>query len=272
MNIFNWKFLEPPILPIGNTYLDLVPFLSLVIFLSLTVYFSHRKNLSKRSIRWLFQILSVLIFGILFYNCMGPFAMIRDFIRCVRDIGRDNYYFFAEIHYPVVILFFTGLFSNTFCYWVCPTRFFQDIANKLSSLCGINRLHKISKFILLIGGVLFFIFIMIDIGIKNFVKLENAGVYWGFALIIICITVIFIPTTARYLKNIRWFSAVIILISAVLDIHTAGPFHFLFRGVLDYSSIILSGCIVFCAFFIPAVFCSSLCPFRCALNLIKKKK
>jgi polyferredoxin len=254
--------------PLGKVFN--VPFLSLdgtsvemasLLFLFLMVIVISNANRHRQWIRRGVQLASFVVFFYVVYSCLGVFGMIRNGLYGLTLVGSAYSESFYWLALPFVIIAVTLLHGPVFCGWICPTGSLQDISGWIRKRlprrpAGLSRLE--------IGGILAaslaFIALLIWLGAKKKLFVEDSSLHWAATLLLLCCLVLAgvlgdIPT-----RRLRLFSLAAIFTTAVSHMVVTSPVHFAFTARDDPASALTTLVILVAGTFVARSWCRYLCP------------
>jgi len=254
--------------PLGKVFN--VPFLSLdgtsvemasLLFLFLMVIVISNAHRHRQWIRRGVQLASFFVFFYIVYSCLGVFGMIRNGLYGLTLVGSAYSESFYWLALPFVIIAVTLLHGPVFCGWICPTGSLQDVSGWLRKRLprrprGLSRLE--------IGGLLAaslgFIVLLIWLGAKKKLFVEDSSLHWAATLLLLCCLVVAgllddIPT-----RRLRVFSLAAIFTTAVSHMVVTSPVHFAFTARDDPASALTTLVILVAGTFVARSWCRYLCP------------
>jgi polyferredoxin len=260
--------MQPERSPLGKVFN--VPFLSLdgtsvemasLLFLFLAVLVISRTGRHRQWIRRLVQAVSFLVFFYIVYSCLGVFGLIRNGLYGLTLVGSAYSESFYWLALPFVIMAVTLLHGPVFCGWICPTGSLQDISGWLRRRLprrphGLSRVEQMG----LAGATTIFVVLMIWIGVKKKLFMEDSSLHWGALLLLLCCLVLAgvlddVPT-----RRLRMFSLAAIFLTAVSHVVVTSPVHFAFTGRDDPASALTTLVILVAGTFVLRSWCRYLCP------------
>jgi polyferredoxin len=254
--------------PLGKVFN--VPFLSLdgtsvemasLLFLFLMVLVISGANRHRQWIRRAVQLASFVVFFYIVYSCLGVFGMIRNGLYGLTLVGSAYSESFYWLALPFVIIAVTLLHGPVFCGWICPTGSLQDVSGWIRKRLpkrpgGLSRLE--------IGGLLLaslaFIALLIWLGAKKKLFVEDSSLHWAAMLLLLCCLVLAgvlddIPT-----RRLRFFSLAAIFTTAASHMVVTSPVHFAFTSRDDPASALTTLVILVAGTFVSRSWCRYLCP------------
>jgi polyferredoxin len=270
--------MQPERAPLGKIFN--VPFLSLdgtsvemasLLFLFLVVIVISNANRHRQWIRRGVQLLSFFVFFYVVYSCLGVFGMIRNGLYGLTLVGSAYSESFYWLALPIVIIAVTLLFGPVFCGWICPTGSLQDISGWIR-----KRLPKRSKGLTrkqlwgLALASLVFISLVIWLGGKKKMFVEDSSLHWAAMLLLLCCLVLAgilddIPT-----RRLRILSLVAIFFTAVSHMVVTSPVHFAFTSRDDPASALTTLVILLAGTFVTRSWCRYLCPWGQVMGFLHR--
>jgi len=185
--------MQPERSPLGKVFNT--PFLSLdgtsvemaaLLFLFLTVVVISNANRHRQWIRRGVQALSFLVFFYVVYSCLGVFGMIRNGLYGLTLVGSAYSESFYWLALPIVIIAVTLLHGPVFCGWICPTGSLQDLSGWVRKRLprrtgGLTRVQVVGIACASLG----FIALLVWLGVKKKLFVEDSSLHWGAALILL---------------------------------------------------------------------------------------
>ncbi len=270
----NIKFVEKALLGLEGSYVELLTILSLG-FLAILPVIIPEKN--RQRYRHINQIAGVIVFIFVVFTCLGVFGMIRNFIRGLDEIGRENIVALYYLSVPATILVTSLLFGPAFCGWICPTGALQEFVGKITrpftdrwKKRGYGRSWVVAGAAVVILSV-FFLW-MYRLSVTRIFFLEDASIYWSEILALLVLLLAFrMSRWDKNLRKLRIVSFAVVLISAFASIKITSPVHFGFAKVHDPASFLSTVMVILAALVIPRIWCRYLCPWRFMISWAGKK-
>jgi len=264
----NVKLVDKALSGLEGSYVELLTILALGLLAIIPVVVP-RKN--RQLFRHVNQIFGIAIFVFVVFTCLGVFGMIRNFIRGLHEIGRENIVALYYCSVPVTILVTSMLFGPTFCGWICPTGSLQEFAGMI-----FGRWHKRRKKLgypfsgkmllatLAVGGV--FLLWMLYLSATRVFFAEDASIYWSEVLLLLMLLLVWrMRQWDKRLRRLRVLSFGIIVVTAFAGLRITSPVHFGFSKVYDPASLLATVMVALAALTVPHVWCRYLCPWREAI-------
>jgi polyferredoxin len=270
--------MEPERLPLAKVFK--VPFLSLdgtsvemasLIFLFLLVIGISAVTRRRQLIRRVVQVASFLVFYFIVYSCLGVFGMIRNGLYGMTLLGSAYSESFYWLALPVVVIAVTLLHGPVFCGWICPTGTVQDITGWIR-----KRFWRTDKPLSrgrLIGLTLFvmgFLAVVIWMGARRQLLIEDTSVHWAAMLILLCYLVLAGLLDDQASRKLRMFSMFAILVTAVSHLVVTSPMHFAFTTRDDKASAVTTLVILVSALFVLRPWCRYLCPWGALTGILHR--
>jgi polyferredoxin len=254
--------------PLGKVFN--VPFLSLdgtsvemasLLFLFLMVLVISGANRHRQWIRRAVQVVSFVVFFYIVYSCLGVFGMIRNGLYGLTLVGSAYSESFYWLALPFVIIAVTLLHGPVFCGWICPTGTLQDVSGWIRKRLP-KRPGGLSRFEIagLLTASLGFIALLIWLGAKKKLFVEDSSLHWAAMLLLLCCLVLAgvlddIPT-----RRLRFFSLAAIFTTAASHMVVTSPVHFAFTSRDDPASALTTLVILVAGTFVSRSWCRYLCP------------
>ena len=126
----DWKLWPTTLAPFYRSYVELASFLAIFLLVAGSMAVRRRRQLWRHVV----QVLSLFVFFFLVSSCLGVFGLIRNALRGLAWVGRDDLRAFYWLSITAVVLALTFNFGAVFCGWICPTGTLQEFVGKLSRL------------------------------------------------------------------------------------------------------------------------------------------
>jgi polyferredoxin len=270
--------MQPERLPLGKVF-D-VPFLSLdgtsvemasLIFLFLVVIAISGIQRRRQLVRRFVQAGSFLVFFYVVYSCLGVFGMIRNGLYGMTLLGSAYSESFYWLALPVVIISVTLLHGTVFCGWICPTGTVQDLAGWLRKRFP-RRKERLTrgKLIALATFVAGFLVLLVWLGLRKQLMIEDSSVHWAAMLILLCYLVLAGVIDDRPSRKLRLFSLAAIFFTAVSHLVVTSPVHFAFTARDDPASALTTLVILVSALFVLRPWCRYLCPWGYLMGFLHR--
>jgi polyferredoxin len=251
------KVLDVPFLSLDGTSMEMAS----ILFLFLMVLIISNARRHRQWIRRGVQAASFVIFFYVVYSCLGVFGMIRNGLYGLTLVGSAYSESFYWLALPLVIIAVTLLHGPVFCGWICPTGSLQDVSGWIRKRLprrpqGLSRLET--------GGLLLaslgFISLLIWLGAKKKLFVEDSSLHWAATLLLLCCLVLAgvlddIPT-----RRLRLFSLLAIFVTTVSHLVVTSPVHFAFTSRDDPASALTTLVILVAGTFVLRSWCRYLCP------------
>jgi polyferredoxin len=270
--------MQPERLPLGKIF-D-VPFLSLdgtsvemasLMFVFLAVIGISMVKRRRQLVRRFVQAGSFLVFYYIVYSCLGVFGMIRNGLYGTTLLGSAYSESFYWLALPVVIISVTLLHGTVFCGWICPTGTVQDLTGWLRKRFG-RRSERLSRG-RLIGLTVFvagFLALIIWLGERRQLLMQDSSVHWAAMLILLCYLVLARVIDDLPSRKLRFFSLAAVFFTAVSHVVVTSPLHFAFTTRDDKASALTSLVILVSALFVLRPWCRYLCPWGAFMGLLHR--
>jgi polyferredoxin len=260
--------MQPERAPLGKVFQ--VPFLSLdgtsvemasLLFLFLVVIAIANAKRHRQWIRRGVQLLSFLVFYGVVYSCLGVFGMIRNGLYGLTLVGSAYSESFYWLALPVVIIAVTLLFGPVFCGWICPTGSMQDLSGwiRRRAFRRQGRLTR-SQLIGLALACVVFVVLLVWLGVRKQLFVEDSSLHWAAMLILLCYLVLAGVIDDVPSRKLRMFSLGAIFLTAVSHMVVTSPVHFAFTARDDPASAITTLVILVAGVFVLRSWCRYLCP------------
>ena len=266
--VANVKLVEQGLSGMQGSYVELLTILALgLLAVTPVVVPAKRRQLYRR----LNQVFGIFIFIFVVFTCLGVFGMIRNFVRGLSEIGRENIIALYFCSVPVTILVTSMIFGPSFCGWICPTGALQEFAGLLTRSWHRQRRlagYPFSRRFLLLTILIAAIFFgwMAYLAQTRLFFVEDASVYWSEVLVLLLFLLVWrMGEWDQRLRRLRLLSFAIIVAGAIADVRITSPVHFGFSKVYDPASILATVMVVLAALAVSKIWCRYLCPWREAI-------
>lgn len=270
--------MQPERLPLGKVFN--VPFLSLdgtsvemasLIFLFLVVIAISGIQRRRQLVRRFVQVGSFLVFYYVVYSCLGVFGMIRNGLYGVTLLGSAYSESFYWLALPVAVISVTLLHGPVFCGWICPTGTMQDLAGWLRKRFP-RRQKRLTRG-WLVGLTVFvagFLVLMVWLGRRRQLLIEDSSVHWAAMLILLCYLVLAGAIDDLPSRKLRLLSLAAIFVTAVSHLVVTSPMHFAFTARDDKASAVTTLVILVSALFVLRSWCRYLCPWGYLMGFLHR--
>ena len=270
--------MQPERLPLGKVFN--VPFLSLdgtsvemasLIFLFLVVIAISGIQRRRQLVRRFVQGGSFLVFYYVVYSCLGVFGMIRNGLYGVTLLGTAYSESFYWLALPVAVISVTLLHGPVFCGWICPTGTMQDLAGWLRKRFPRRQRPLTRRW--LIGLTVFvagFLVLMIWLGRRRQLLIEDSSVHFAAMLILLCYLVLAGVIDDLPSRKLRLVSLAAIFVTAVSHLVVTSPMHFAFTARDDKASAVTTLVILVSSLFVLRSWCRYLCPWGYLMGFLHR--
>jgi len=270
--------MQPERAPLGKIFN--VPFLSLdgtsvemasLLFLFLMVIVISNANRHRQWIRRGVQLVSFLVFFYIVYSCLGVFGMIRNGLYGLTLVGSAYSESFYWLALPFVIIAVTLLHGPVFCGWICPTGSLQDISGWIRKRLprrpgGLSRAELAG----IMGASLGFILLLVWLGAKKKLFVEDSSLHWAAMLLLLCCLVLAGVIDDIPSRRLRVFSLLAIFFTAVSHMVVTSPVHFAFTSRDDPASALTTLVILLAGTFVLRSWCRYLCPWGHVMGFLHR--
>ncbi|HJX62872.1 MAG TPA: 4Fe-4S binding protein [Polyangia bacterium] len=270
--------MQPERLPLGKVFN--VPFLSLdgtsvemasLIFLFLVVIAISGIKRRRQLVRRFVQAGSFLVFYYVVYSCLGVFGMIRNGLYGMTLLGSAYSESFYWLALPVAVISVTLLHGPVFCGWICPTGTMQDLAGWLRKRFP-QRRGRLSRG-RLVGLTVFvagFLVLMVWLGRRRQLLIEDSSVHFAAMLILLCYLVLAGVIDDLPSRKLRLVSLAAIFVTAVSHVVVTSPMHFAFTARDDKASAVTTLVILVSSLFVLRSWCRYLCPWGYLMGFLHR--
>ncbi len=265
----NIKFVEKALLGLEGSYVELLTVLALGLLAVIPILVPTRRRQTWRRVN---QVFGIVIFIFVVFTCLGVFGMIRNFMRGLSEIGRENVVALYYCSVPATILVTSMIFGPAFCGWICPTGALQEFVGMITGKWtrAIKKAgYPFSRGMLLLtlGVAAIFLIWMHHLGQTRMFFIEDSSIYWSEVLIILMLVLVFRQRQwDEKLRRLRTLSFLLIVLGAVMNMRITSPVHFGFAKVYDPASFLSTVMVILAALAVPRIWCRYLCPWRSVIS------
>jgi polyferredoxin len=273
---FNWergrlevrKVITKALLPLGDTSLDLTPFLvvaglSVAAALLLRWRFPHRQW-ARRAV----QTLSAVAFIMGVHPCA---CMTRDLILGANMLGRDDLQAFKYFIVFGTVAAFTMLIGRVFCGWLCPLGFVQELLAKLTSWTRELRDQRLVLYWKYALGVLFLgtlFYSSYRTKPATFSFIEHVMVFYAMGLSLIALSVLVDASKDWFFKRFRYVILGSVFSVYIYGVYANGPFCVFFTAYVEWASLISCFGVLMISIVLMNAWCRYMCPEGALLGLL----
>jgi len=262
------KVITRALLPLGDTALDLTPFLVMAGLSVVAALILRRKFPHRQWARRLVQTLSATAFILGVHPCA---CMTRDIVLGAHQLGRDDLQAFRYLIVFATVAGFTMVVGRVFCGWLCPLGFTQELLAKLTSWTReaknptlvVEVKYGLGVFFL---GALFYSSYRTKPATFSFI--EHAMVFYTMGLSLIVLTVLTNPRRDWTFKRFRWVLLASIFSLYVYGIYANGPFCVFFTAYVEWASLISCFGVLLLSIILANAWCRYMCPEGAVLGLL----
>jgi len=265
----NVKIVEKALVGLEGGYVELLTIVALGLLAIIPVLAPSEH---RQKIRLLNQLLGIAVFVFVVFTCLGVFGMVRNFLRGLSEIGRENIVALYYCSVPATILVTSLLFGPTFCGWMCPTGALQEFIGKITAkrrLADKTDGYPFSRFRLCVAlfTAAAFLAWMLHLSLTRLFFIDDASIYWSEILILILFVLAWkMKDWDGKLRRLRYLSFAVVVAAAFLGLRVTSPVHFGFSKVDDPASFLATVIVVLAALGVSRVWCRYLCPWRCVIS------
>jgi polyferredoxin len=242
-----------------------------LIFLFLVVIAISGIQRRRQLVRRFVQGGSFLVFYYVVYSCLGVFGMIRNGLYGVTLLGTAYSESFYWLALPVAVISVTLLHGPVFCGWICPTGTMQDLAGWLRKRFPRRQRPLTRRW--LIGLTVFvagFLVLMIWLGRRRQLLIEDSSVHFAAMLILLCYLVLAGVIDDLPSRKLRLVSLAAIFVTAVSHLVVTSPMHFAFTARDDKASAVTTLVILVSSLFVLRSWCRYLCPWGYLMGFLHR--
>ena len=262
------KLITHALLPLGNTALDLTPFLVMAALSVVAAFLVRWRFPGRQWARRAVQTLSAAAFIAGVHPCA---CMTRDIILGANVLGRDDLNAFKYLVVFGTVGAFTMLVGRVFCGWLCPLGFAQELLAKLTAWTR-NAKHQAAvlytKYCLgvLFLGILFYSSYKTKPATFSFI--EHAMVFYTIGLSLIVLTVLTDPAKDAFFKRFRYAILLSVLAVYIYGVYANGPFCVFFTAYVEWASLISCFGVLLISIVLMNAWCRYMCPEGTLLGLL----
>jgi polyferredoxin len=265
------KIFDVPFLSLDSTSVEMASllFLFLVVLVIGTVTGAWPRQ--RQRIRRVVQAVSFVVFYYIVYSCLGVFGMIRNGLYGLTLVGSAYTESFYWLALPVLAIAVTLLHGPVFCGWICPTGSLQDVSGWLRKrlprrLGGLSRLEIVALALVCAG----FIALLIWVGVKKKLFIEDSSLHWAAMLLLLCCLVLAGVIDDVPSRKLRAFSLLAIVLTVVSHSVVTSPMHFAFTARDDPASALSTLVILVAGTLVLRAWCRYLCPWGHVLGFLHR--
>ena len=263
------KMLTKAVLPLGNTALDLLPFLIMAGLSVVAALLMRWKFPYRQWARRLVQTLSAIAFVVGVHPCA---CMTRDLILGANKLGNDDLAAFKYLIIFVTVGAYTMLFGRVFCGWICPLGFAQELLAKLTSWTRRVENQTLVLYIRYGLGVLFLatlFYSSYQTKPATFSFIEHAMVFYTIGLSLMVLSVLTDRKNDWFFKRrVRYGVLVSVFAVSIYGIYANGPFCVFFTAYVEWASLISCFGILLISIVLMCGWCRYMCPEGASLGLL----
>ena len=262
------KVLTRAVLPLGDTALDLLPFLIMAALTVVAALVMRRKFPGRQWARRLVQTMSAVAFIMGVHPCA---CMTRDLVLGANALGRDDLNAFKYLIIFGAVATGTMFFGRVFCGWICPLGFAQELLAKLSTWTRRVRNQAwvlYGKYVLGVAflGVLFYSSYRTKPATFSFI--EHAMVFFTIGLSLIVLTVLTDGRKDWFFKRARYAILITIFAVYIYGVYANGPFCVFFTAYVEWASVISCFGVLLISIILMSAWCRYMCPEGATLGLL----
>jgi polyferredoxin len=190
-------------------------------------------------------------------------CLVRDAMIGLQYLNADNLRAFEFLIVIVTVSGFTLVWGRSFCGWVCPIGFVQEMVSKLTAWTkrlADQRTVKAARLaacgLLLAGMTAGYVWL----GPAELPLYQGMLVYWVFALLALTMVVIAEPRWERRLRPVRYASLILFAATIYLGTYLNGVFCVLLKNILAKPTVILFVGVMLTTLLLSQAWCRFLCP------------
>lgn len=261
----NWKIFKVPIpkllsMELAGWEFMIIP---IVILIYIGAAFFLARARQKTHLRRIIQIASLLVFGLVFTQCL---CIVKMLVWTLNNSWQQKFLLaLAYLWLPALNIGFVLYFGRYFyCYCICPVGFLQDITGK----CNLGKNKTL--------GLAFLLVLAAVMGVIGWMKhpapfIYGAGAWLGFLLIVVSILVILYPGTKKGFRRLKYVILPAWAVLAFTAYKVPGPWCVPAQAILSYSALLSFLCVLLVSAVLPRGWCNYICPDGALLQLISKK-
>jgi polyferredoxin len=262
------KVITRALLPLGNTALDLAPFLVMVGLTVVAALLMRWKFPGRQWARRLVQTISAIAFIVGIHPCA---CMTRDLILGANALGRDDLNAFKYLIIFATVGATTMYFGRVFCGWICPLGFVQELLAKASAWTrGVREQTTVLAVKYVLGVAFLFVLFYSSYKTKpaTFSFIEHAMVFFTIGLSLIVLTVLTDWRKDWFFKRFRYAILITILAVYIYGVYANGPFCVFFTAYVEWASVISCFGVLLISIILMNAWCRYMCPEGASLGLL----
>ncbi|NQT52921.1 4Fe-4S binding protein [bacterium] len=263
------KVVTRAILPLGDTAIDLLPFLIMVGLTVLGAVLMRWKFPHRQWARRAVQTLSAVAFIMGVHPCA---CMTRDLILGANSLGRDDLNAFKYLVIFATVMATTMFFGRVFCGWICPLGFVQELLAKttrwmrrLENQAAVLTIKYILGVVFL--GTLFYSSYKTKPATYSFI--EHIMVFFAMGLALMVLSVLTERKNDWLFKNrLRYYLLATIFGVYIYGIYANGPFCVFFTAYVEWASVISCFGVLVISIVLMNAWCRYMCPEGATLGIL----
>ena len=265
------KLITHALLPLGNTALDLTPFLVMAGLSVVAAVVLRRRFPHRQWARRVVQTISAAAFIMGVHPCA---CMTRDVVLGTNALGRDDLNAFKYLIVFATVASFTLILGRVFCGWLCPLGFTQELLAKLTTWTRRLENQAAVTYVKYFLGVVF-LGVLFYSSYKTkpatFSFIEHAMVFYTIGLLLIVLTVLTTPSLDWFFKRFRYVLLVTIVSVYVYGVYANGPFCVFFTAYVEWASLISCFGVLLISIILMNAWCRYMCPEGAMLGLLARR-
>lgn len=204
-------------------------------------------------------------------------CLVRDAMYGLRFLNADNMRAFEFLAVISVVSAFTLAWGRTFCGWVCPIGFAQEMVTKLTApfwqtadrapAGGRTRAVRWAVAMLLLAGFVFG-YLLPD---RNDTPLyQGMLMWWVLGLLVFTLLVTGDPRMEKRLRPLRYASLILFAGTIWLGAYLNGVFCVLLKNILAKPTVLLFAGVLLTTLVLSQAWCRFLCPEGALLGLLTR--
>jgi len=263
------KVITKALLPLGDTALDLTPFLVMAGLSVAAAALLRWKFPGRQWARRLVQTASAVAFIMGVHPCA---CMTRDIILGANALGRDDLNAFKYLIVFGTVATMSIVFGRIFCGWLCPLGFAQELLAKLTTWTRKAENQTLVLYIRYGLGV-FFLGTLFYSSYRTkpatFSFIEHAMVFYTMGLCLLVLTVLTDPAKDWFFKRrVRYIVLGSVFAVYIYGIYANGPFCVFFTAYVEWASLISCFGVLLVSIVLGNAWCRYMCPEGACIGLL----
>jgi Pyruvate/2-oxoacid:ferredoxin oxidoreductase delta subunit len=200
-------------------------------------------------------------------------CLIRDAMIGLNFLNSDNMRAFEFLIVIVTVGAFTMAWGRSFCGWVCPIGFVQELVTKLTAFSRRLSDQRTVTRVRWAACVVFLAIVVVGFvlpGPASMPFYQGMLVYWVVALLVLTLTVLSDPKLEKRLWLVRFASLALFAGTIWWGTYLNGVFCVLLKNILAKPTVILFAGVLFTTLLLSQAWCRFLCPEGALLGILTR--